>query len=111
MSTYYEPLERNRWTVDGDGVPTITKTEDEVLSVPIDWTDRLASGETISTSTWTASGVTTSGAAETSQVTTIKVTGTNGYVINTVTTSAGQTLERRRNFVAPQGRLADDYGN
>lgn len=111
MSTFYEPLERNRWAVDGDGVPFTTKTADEVLTVPIDWTDRLASGETISSSSWEASGVTTSGASLATPVATVKVTGTSGYVVNTVVTSAGQTFQRTRRFVAPMGRTSDDYGN
>jgi hypothetical protein len=111
MGTFYEPVERNRWSVDGNGNVWTSKTADEVLSVPIDWTDRLASGETISSSSWEASGVTTSGASLATPVATVKVTGTDGYVINTVVTSAGQTLQRRRDFVAPMGRRSDDYGN
>jgi hypothetical protein len=110
MGTFYEPLERNRWSEDADGVPFITKTEDEILTVPIDWTDRLGSA-TISTSTWTASGVTTSGAALASPVATIKVTGTDGEVTNKITTSDGQTFERKRRFKSPNGVRSDDYGN
>lgn len=111
MGTFYEPLERNRWTVDGDGTVWTSKSEDEVLSVPIDWTDALDSGETVSSSSWAASGVTASGASLATPIATVKVSGTNGSLTNTVVTSAGRTLERVRKFVAPMSRGADDYGN
>lgn len=112
MSSYLEPLERDRWFVDADGVVATSKHPDEVLKVPIDWTDALVSGETVSTSTWqnASGGLTTSSEALATPVATVFVTGT-GSVENEITTSLGQTLIRKRRFYDNRGpKIGTDYG-
>lgn len=85
---------------------TLSKDESDVAIFSVNWAPRLASGETISTSSWTVgAGLTyvTSGIAAGDVKTTVKVSGGSpGQVvgcINTVTTSTGQTLSRS-GFVA-----------
>lgn len=109
--THIFPLERNRWFRDRDGVPATVKTEDEVVAIVLDWTDLLASGETISTSTWVDNGVTTSSRAIASLTTTCNVTGADGETENTIVTSSSRTLQRVVRFYAPQGvSSGPDYG-
>jgi len=76
------------------------KDPNAVVDFFIDWTDWLATGETISTSTWTAeSGIT----VDTSSNSTVKATvwlsggtaGTEYTLTNRIVTNAGRTDERR----------------
>lgn len=90
----------------GDRVETYVKTWESVDTYSVDWTDVLASGETISGFTNEANGVTTSGAATNGATTTLTVTGTNGYILYRITTSNSRTLEKLVNFAQSAGENA-----
>lgn len=100
--TIYEPTERVRYFRDRDGAWATTKTNDEIVQVSLDWTDGLATGETVSSVAYTASGPTTSGAALVSPVSTVTVTGTGDLEI-AATLSTGRKLERTVRFYEPAG--------
>lgn len=111
MSTLTKPKNRNEWFRDLDRVWTTSQHREETKSHTFDWADDLASGETISSSSWSASGVTTSSPSSSTTTTTVLVTGTNGALKNTVVTSAGQTLVLNLRFVGvPEGQREGDYG-
>lgn len=111
MPTLYLPLERSEWFKDKDGVWTTSKHTDEVKPYSFDYTDVLNSGETISTSSWDANGVTTSSPALATPVATVTVTGTDGSLQNTLVTSASRTLVYTYRFVGvPTGAGSRDYG-
>lgn len=106
--THYGPLERTRYFTDDEGYLSTTKTEDEILAFAYDWTDELATSETVSSVAYVASGVTTSGAALASPVSTITVTGVGELEI-TPTLSTGRKLQRTVRFYAPKGTWSTDY--
>ncbi len=108
-ATYHARKRRNAFFENDDGLPTAVKTEDESFTVTHDWADRLNSGETISTSTWTDDGVTSSGGAISGTTVTATVTKTNGRLKNKITTSSSRTLEQWFGFVAPEwaGKVKD----
>lgn len=81
--------------LDRDGIHTYQQVNDETKPYTVDYSGDLGSGETISTSAWDTSGLSSSGAANTSTTTSITITGTNAEIENTVTTSTGRTLERK----------------
>jgi hypothetical protein len=94
-------LRRNEFYRDGDGRLCIVMQRDEVKPLGFDWIDDLDldNDESISTSTWDQAGVTVSsptiindpvsGLPAETQVT---VTGTGGWIKNTITTTTGRTL-------------------
>lgn len=86
---------------DLDGIETVAKDEDSIVSYTLDWTVDLA-GDTISSSSWTVDGVTTSANSNTTTTTTIKISGTDGTAKNKVVTAAGNTLIKRVAFVEVQ---------
>lgn len=100
-------LERSRYFQD-DGALATSKREDEILTLSLDWTDQLATGESVSSVAYEANGVTTSGAALTSPVSTITVTGT-GWVEVTATLSTGRKLQKIVRFHEADGPKALDY--
>ena len=76
-----------------------TKDPGAILDYTVDWTDWLASGETISTSTWTLpSGITEQSSTNTTASTTVWLSGgTDGdtyEVVNHIVTSQSRTDER-----------------
>lgn len=78
---------------------TIYHDPNAVLDYNVDWSDWLATGETISTSTWTVpAGLTKTTDSATSAVATAWITsGTAGVeylVTNRIITSAGRTDDR-----------------
>lgn len=78
---------------------TATKDPNAVLDFQIDWSDWLAAGETISTSSWTVpSGITRDSDSENNTAATIWLSGgtagTNYDCINRIVTSAGRTDDR-----------------
>lgn len=82
-------------------VGTVAKDPNETAWVTMDWTRRLTSGITISTSAWSIpSGVTSStdvvvsGNLKTSILIAGGTAGQDYECVNTVTTSDGQTLQR-----------------
>lgn len=104
MPTHEVPKHRREYSTGIDGWPTISKHADESWRHTIDWSDELASGETISTSTWESGGVTLSAAGTTSTTSYVTVTGT-GYAKNTVVTTGvtpARTLVRFANFAGVQ---------
>ena len=108
MATHkHKPKRGSRWFRDVDGVLTTSQHVDEVGYHTFDYVDDL-DGETISTSTWKSSGVTTANAAATTTTASIKVTGTDGYIKNTLVTTGGtvaRTLIYLYRFVGtPAGR-------
>ena len=110
MTTYYEPLVRNRVFEDHESVPSIAKREDEIFPITLDWSRRLNSGETISTSTWESSGASAGSASNTTTTTTASISGTTGYVTNTITTSSSRTLQRTvRVYEGYTGEQIKDY--
>ena len=83
-----------------DPIKTWTKDPDSVLDYQIDWSDWLASGESIATSTWTlsATGITQDSKAKTQTTATIWLSGGSAAsdydATNRVTTSGGRTVDR-----------------
>ena len=78
---------------------TFQKDPDEVLDYTVNWADRLLSGETISTSTWiVASGITEDSDSQTSDATTIWLSGgsagTTYDILNRIVTSDSRTYEQ-----------------
>lgn len=107
-TTHYRDLPRGRgFFRDRDGIPVIVHHPDEVNSYVVDWTDELGS-ETISTSAWTASGVTVSSAAISGTTTTANIKAT-GSVENKITTSGGRTLVQLLRFREGPRREIEDY--
>lgn len=90
---------------DVDGVETVPKAEDAVMAYAVDWSDQLASGETISTATWTDDGVVCTGETISGGVTSAAVSGTNGATKVRITTSASRTLVTTINFIDTGDRL------
>jgi len=96
MPTYYEPPARRVFFTDGNNQVYAPKDEDTIISYTIDWS-RLLSTDTIVTSTWTAEGGVSVGSPVSSNTTTTAtswVAGTDGKITNTITTTAGLTLQR-----------------
>ena len=103
VHTNYQRVERNRFFVDRDGEQSVAQHDDEAETYAFDYTNALSTNETVTASSWDSSGVTTSGAALTTPVASIKVSGTDGWIENTATitdsgTSATRTVVRRLNF-------------
>ena len=79
--------------------PNFTKDPDAVLDYTIDWSDWLASGETISTSTWTIpTGLTEDSETETTTTATVWLSGgtegTSYTITNEIVTSQSRTANR-----------------
>lgn len=75
------------------------KDPQEIKDYTIDWTDDLATGETISTSSWAVgTGLTETDEDLATPNATVWVSGgtagTEYLAVNTITTSGGRTLER-----------------
>lgn len=101
------PLERSRYFRDHDGLLSISKRSDEIVSLPIDWTDQL-SGETISSVAYVDSGVTRSSTSNTTTTSTTLVTGVGETEITTVT-SGGRKLQMVVRFYDAEGVGVRDY--
>jgi hypothetical protein len=80
-------------------MPTYIKDPDAVLDYGFDWSDWLAVGETIKTSTWTVpTGITKDSSANSTTATSVWISGgTAGQtyeIVNRIITSAGRTEDR-----------------
>lgn len=80
-------------------MPSYTKDPDATLDYGFDWSDWLATAETISASTWTVpTGITKVSDSRSTTMTTIWLSGgtvnTDYSVINHITTSAGRVDDR-----------------
>ena len=106
--THYQPLQRERFFQDNDGEIATTKRLDEKITITIDWSDQLASSETISSAAYVDSGITRSGTSNTTTTTVTTVTGVGEFEI-TVTTSAGNILQRVYRFYASDKNSSSDY--
>lgn len=78
---------------------TFVKDPDDVLDYQIDWSDWLPTGDTISTSTWTAdTGITVDSESETTTVATVWLSGGtvgNTYSVrNRIVTTGGRTKDK-----------------
>lgn len=107
-ATVILPLERTRYFRDKDDVLSTTKREDEIVDLPLDWSERLLSGETISSVAYDDSGVTRSNTSNTTTTTTDYVTG-HGETEITVTLSTGRKLQELVRFYPQEGSIAGDY--
>lgn len=108
-STVILPLERNHYFADADGIISTEKYQDEILQLVLDWSNELATGETISSAAYVDSGITTSGKSTTSTTTTCTVTGVGSTEI-TVTLSTGRKLQRWVRYYDKQApSMSSDY--
>lgn len=108
--TLFAPLVRTGYFTDRDGVANVCQRYDEITTLNIDWTDQLASGETVSSISYSASGPTTSSASLASPISTVTVTG-SGELEITATLSTGRKLQRVVRYVEPQtSDESEDYG-
>lgn len=110
--TSFDPPERpgSQWFRDINGVPTTSKHKDEILLLTVDVSESVASGETVSSASWSDSGVTTSSRNTTSTTVYANVTGTNGGTTVTITLSTGRKLVRGFRFIdVPDGSQGTDY--
>ncbi len=80
---------------DRQGLSSYWQDKDEVVARTIDWT-RWLDGDTISTSTWTATGITIDSSANTTTSATVTLSAAAGVtdVVNTIVTAAGRTEQR-----------------
>lgn len=88
---------RHESFVDPDGIETVAKDLDSIISYTLDWSLDLGS-DTISTSTWETSGPTSVATSNTTTTTTIKASGA-GLLKNTVVTAVGSTFVHRVNLL------------
>lgn len=107
MTAYLAPV-RNAYFRDIDGIMATSKRIEEVVSLVLDWSDLLASGETISSVAYEDLGVTRSSTSNTTTTTTTKVTGTGSTIVK-ATLSTGRVLHREVRFYGVDGRVPGDY--
>jgi hypothetical protein len=107
-STVILPLERTRYFRDADGNLSYSKREDEIVQVVLDWSDQLASGETISSVAYEDHGVTRSGTSNTTTTSTTSVEKTGWFEV-TATLSTSRKLQRVVVFYGEMGARASDY--
>lgn len=86
---------------------TFRKDPDSVLDYGFDWSSWLATGETISTSTWTVpSGITKDSDEKDNTSTTIWLSGgtagTTYALANKIVTSVGRTTERTMDIIVTE---------
>ena len=87
---------------------SFSKAQDDELQVTLDFTDYLASGETVSSAAYVDSGVTTSSKSVATPQVLFTVTKT-GYTKVTVTLSSNRTVEKIVRFYDQGGPKAVDY--
>lgn len=110
VSTLYDYGDRpgTDWFLDMDGVPTTSKREEEIKSYTVDLADTLATGETISSVSHTASGITVNSSSNSTTTYSAVITGTGGELKSTITTSSSRKLVRLLRFLAID-RVTTDY--
>lgn len=102
------PLRRRHNFTDDGGVESYTAREDEIRGWSHDWTDELASGETVSSAAYVDSGVTRSSVTLATPITSCNVTGLGEFEV-TVTLSTGRSLQKIVRFYADDGHRSEDY--
>lgn len=106
MSTIRPTTNRNPWYRNKDGVLETTKRYDEIESGRFDFTNLLASGETVSSVSWDQDGVTISSSVLATPVVTWLVAGA-GYATLKATLSTGRKLEQRMRWLATDATSGD----
>lgn len=96
----YAPRVRSSHYRDVDGAMTTVIGDGELVALSVDWTDALASGETVSSVAYSASGPTVASVSLVTPVWSATVTGT-GTIDVTATTSAGRKVLRTLRYVSP----------
>lgn len=113
MAKLRVPLARNQWFRDHEGIWTFPQHKDATHIHTLDYSAAMDElGDTISSVAFTDQGVTTSSSSVSSNVVTVTVAGTDGYVENTLTTSGGRTMVYTYRFVGPplgRNRVSYDY--
>lgn len=104
------PLQRTRWFRDQDGNLATSKRYDEILGLSLDFTDQLATSETVSSVATSVSGVTLTSATLATPVWTANATGV-GTVEVTATLSTGRKLQLVVALYGTDQALSSDYGN
>jgi hypothetical protein len=108
MTAVYLLPERVRYWRDRDNVLSISKREDEVVPLVINWSDRLE-GSTISSVAYVDNGVTRSNTSNTTTTSTTHVTGIGDTEV-TATFASGDKRQMVVRFVAEGGSgKASDY--
>ncbi len=89
------PIRPQRSWTDTQGFPSYWQDKDETETRTLDWTREL-SGDTIATSTWTATGITIDSTSNTTTSTTATLSGSKGIteVTNTITTAQNRILTK-----------------
>ena len=104
------PLQRTRWFRDRDGNLSTSKRYDEILGLSLDFTDQLATSETVSSVATETSGVTLTSPSLATPVWTANATGV-GTVEVTATLSTGRKLQLVVALYGTDQALSSDYGN
>lgn len=102
------PLERQRWFQDQDGVMSTSKRDAEIIAVGLDFTDELASAETVASVALVNMGLTSASGILATPVYTLTVSGT-GEAEVTATLSTGRKLQRVLRFYGEEGGATSDY--
>lgn len=108
MGTYILPVTRSPYYHDEDGVLSVLQDTDATDTHVLDFTDVLASGETVSSIATTVSGVTLDSSALATPNVTLTVTGTGGEIETKATTSASRVIVQRLRFYPAPGGWADN---
>ncbi len=82
---------------DKSGNYFVYQDRDETLNYQVDWTAWL-NGDTISSASYVARNVTLESSNNTTTATEVYVTGTNGYVVTTITTALGLVKQMTLTF-------------
>lgn len=116
MTSLLLPKRRQQWFRDRNGIWTTTKHKDATEDYTIDYTDRLNSGETLSSITVTGNGVTVSSSAiaagigGASLAISLTITDTDGHVKIEATTSDSRVLVNDLRFMGvPLADPESDY--
>lgn len=105
--TVYAPRSRVSHYRDIDGAMATVIEDGELVALSVDWTDALASGETVSSVAYEASGPTIASVSLATPVWSATVTGTGDLEV-IATTSAGRKVARTLRYIAPD--CAIGYG-
>jgi hypothetical protein len=98
VRSFSVPAARRQFEAHRMAVAEVPKDPQEVIDYGFDYTT-LLDGDTIASSSWSASGVTVDSSSATTTTTAVRITGgtlgTKNKVKNTVITAGGQTIVRR----------------
>lgn len=106
MGSVYLPDRRGEGAYEYDGTLTFPKRYDDSRAYTIDLSE-LLDGDTISTATWSADGVTIDASSNTTTTISVRVSGA-GEAECLVVTAGSETFDLRLKWRATDAR-ADDY--